>query len=453
MRVSVKISAKKDLSQHMVIVGRSGSGKSMLLQLLAYELIRKSNGNRKYAVCVIDPHGDLGRACMSFAIQDKARLVYLSSAINREANTPQGQDYTCVFNPFMSDGSPEMRYLLTETLTESLCELLIDANLTVQMLSIVRPCIATILRLNEIGKVPSLAELARFFLDGQNEDLIALGKTSEVEQHRIFFSHDWYADNLMVSKKSIRVKLSYFLSDPRLANMLNGISTVDVEKAINDGSVIIVNLPKGSGAFTSKVMGKLMFAYIHALMLRRDTIEPHLRKRTYLLVDEFQTLLTSSLASSLAEARKYGLSVILANQSLLQIENTAIRKTIMVNTGIKAVSLTDYQDRITFARELGSGVSAEDIEKLRPLQFYLKRNDGKHQAFKFNVPILSSAYFLSKKGRRELLEYLVYESGQYRLVPPPAPPLSTIPINSTAIPKKQTKNKPTDNDLKPRFSS
>ncbi len=437
----------------MIIAGKTGSGKSMLMQTHLYDLIRKSNSRRQYAVCVIDPHGDLGRACMSFVNQDKTRLIYLSSAINREANTPQGQDYTCVFNPFMSDGTPEMRYLLTETLTDSLCELLVDANLTVQMLSVIRPCIATILRLHEIGKVPSMGELNRFFLEGQNEDLIALGKTSEVEQHRIFFTHDWYGDNLTISKKSIRVKLSYFLSDPRLANMLNGTSTVNIEQALNDGAVIIVNLPKGSGAFTSKVMGKLLLAYIHALMLRRDTIEPHLRKPCFLVVDEFQTMLTASLASSLAETRKYGLSVILATQSLMQIENAVIRKTIMVNTGIKAVSLTDYQDRVTFARELGSSVTPEDIEKLRPLQFYLKRNDGRHQAFKFDVPILSKAFFLSKKSKKELLDYIVYESGQYRLVPPPAPPLtSSTPVNY--IPKeqkKQTKNKPTDSGLKPRF--
>lgn len=439
----------------MVCVGRSGSGKSMLLQTLAYDLIRKSNGTRKFGVVIVDPHGDLGRACMSFVIQDKTRLKYLSSAINREAGTKQ--NYTCVFNPFMSDGSPEMRYLLTETLTDSLCELLVDANLTVQMLSIIRPCIATILRLHEKGKIPSLAELNRFFLEGQNEDLIALGKTSEVEQHRVFFTHEWYNDNLSISKKSIRVKLSYFLSDPRLANMLYGTSTVEIEQALDEGAVVILNLPKGSGAFTSKVMAKLTFAYIHALMLRRDTIEPKLRKQCFLIVDEFQTMLTASLASSLAETRKYGLSVILATQSLMQIESTAIRKTIMVNTGIKAVSLTDYQDRVTFARELGTGVSAEDIEKLRPLQFYLKRNDGKHQAFKFNVPILSSAYFLSKRNKKALLDYLVYESGQYRPVPPPppAPPLPTSTPVSFAPKghKKQPKSTTTENGLKPRFNT
>lgn len=450
MRVSVRISAKKDLSGHVLIVGRTGSGKSVLSKQLIYSLVLQSNENRKHAVMVIDPHGDLARDCLFFAINNRNsnRLIYLSSAINREADTGDSV-YSCVFNPFVSDGSSEMIFLLTETLTECLCELLTDATLTTQMISVIRPCIATVLRSPD----PSLATLNRFFLEGYNADLIELGKTSDVEQHRIFFSKEWNAEHLRVSKNSIRVKLSYFLSDQRLANMLNGKPTVNIEQALNDGAFIILNLPKGSGSFTSKVMGKLMIAYIHALMLRRDALEPSERVPCYLIVDEFGSIVTASLSSSLAEARKYGLSCILANQSLMQIENTAIRKTIAVNTGLKVVGLTDYQDRVTFSRELGKEVSAEDLEKLRPLQFYLKRNDGRHKAFKFNASILPRTFFLTKKEKKDLLKWIVYESGQYRLVMPPAPPIPTMneTVNTVKGKKKQPLNSSTNEGLKPKF--
>lgn len=160
----------------------------------------------KHAVMVVDPHSDLARACMSFAIQDKRRLIYLSSSINSELNT--GKEYTCCLNPMSYDGSAEMRYLLTETLTEHLCELLADATLTTQMISIIRPCLATVLRLPEEQR--TLATLARFFREGDNQDLIDFGKTSEVEQHRVFF-HRWSIDeHLKVSKNSLAVKLGFF---------------------------------------------------------------------------------------------------------------------------------------------------------------------------------------------------------------------------------------------------
>lgn len=445
MRVSVRLSAKKDLSAHGLVVGRSGSGKSVLLMTLAYFLIRMSNGNRKHSVFIIDPHGDLGRACLHFAINDRKRLYYLSTAINREAGTTT--DYTCTFNPFISDGSAEMRYLLTETLTQSLSELLVDAQLTTQMISIIRPCIATVLRHPQ----PSLSLLNRFFMDGHNLDLVELGKTSEIEQHRIFFEHDFFNENLRLSMRSIRTKLSFFLSDQRLANMLNGSNTVDIPKAIDSGSVIILNLPQGSGVFASKVMAKLMLAYLNAVLMRRDGVELKNRVPLYLILDEAGTYATTALAEGLAQSRKWGLSCLLAVQSLKQIESTILRKTISVNTGLKACGLTDYEDRVTLSKEMG--LHATDLEKLCPLQFYLKRNDGLAKPFKVDLSILSKAYFLSKKEQKELLHWLVYESGQYVPVPPPAPPTNSYNVNKT--PPKSKKNTgntiPPHDGLKPAF--
>lgn len=390
---------------------------------------------------VLDPHGDLGRSVMSFAMQDRKRLYYLSSAINREADVPKGQEYSFVFNPFISD--PEMHINLTETLTECLCELLQEATLTPQMISVLKPCIATVLRLREIGKIPSIAELNRFFLDGQADDLVALGKISPVEQHRIFFTYEWNNDNLQISKKSIRVKLSYLLSDPRLANMLSGESTFPLEKAIEDGAVIVWNLPKGSGVNSSKVMLKFLNAFLYALMLKRDIQEPDARRQIYVIADEFQSYVSPSISNSMAELRKYKLSLVLATQSLMQIPDTIIRKTISVNAGLKAIGMTDHADRQAMAKEIGHGIDAEDIEKLRTLQFYLKRNDGKHQPLKFDVPVLNSTYFLTKKEKKALLHWLVYESGQYRLVPPPHP----LPSEQFANPSNNRR----DGGLKPAF--
>lgn len=449
MRVNVYISARRDLAKHGLIVGGSGSGKTSLLSVLAYQLILASNLTRKFSVMLIDPHSDWARACMSFAMLDRSRLYYLSSSINSEAKTDK--EYTFVFNPFHYDGSAEMRYLLTETLTENLCELLQDATLTAQMISVIRPCIATVLRLPPAQR--SFNTLARFFREGDNLDLIEFGRTSEVEQHRIFFSR-WHTDtHLSISKNSLAVKLGFFLSDPKLALMLNGNSTIDLEQAINAGSVIILNLPEGSGSFATKVMGKLMLAYLHALMMRRHTLEPSQRRPLYLLLDEF-SFVTPSLGTLLAQARKWGLSVTIAGQSLGQISDTTLRKTIMVNTGLKAVGLTDYQDRAAFAKEMG--ISDEDLEALRPLQFILKRNDGAFEALKLEVPFLHPSQFLSKKDKQALLDWLVYDSGQYVPVQPapPATPSSDTynKAFSTKAQKKQPKQTPpSTNGLKPAF--
>lgn len=105
-----------------------------------------------------------------------------------------------------------------------------------------------------------------------------------------------------------------------------------------------------------------MIAYIHCIVLRRDAQLPKDRKPIFMFI------------ASTAEARKYKLSLILAHQSLKQISNAEIRKTIMVNTRLKALSMTDHEDRLTFSKEMG--VTVDALNKLKPLQFAVKKNEG-----------------------------------------------------------------------------
>ena len=384
--------------------------------------------------------------------------MYISSSINKEIENFKKDDniYTTVINPFDHDGKEDTINILSQELADALIELLSDTsyNFTPQMQAIIRPCISTVLR----SKNPCINELKRFMLDGQNSDLVELGKQSNNAQHRDFFLNDFHIEEYRLTKKSIRTKLTYFLGDQILSNMLNGKSTVNIEKCLDEGKIIIFNLPKGSGKFTSSVFGRLMIAYIHSIILRRDNLPREKRKQLFFFIDEFQNYITSSLASNLAEARKYGLSLVLATQSLKMIENTAIRKAVMVNTGIKAISQTDYEDRSTFAKELG--MKAEDLESLRPMQFYVK-NDVGQEPFKIQVPILSKEHYLLDLEKKNFLQYIVYDSKQYTVIPLNQP-INIIdgkiieesenkPPTEKVVKQKPKKENPFDDDLRPAF--
>jgi type IV secretory pathway VirB4 component len=447
--LSVRIS-KDSLARHFLIVGATGAGKSLLMQGMFYDLVRTSQKKRQHSVVLIEPHGDFSSKIAFARIIDRDRLVYISSTINREAKT---EGYTCVVNPFENDGSEDMRYLLTTELTSAIAELLSDTStpLTVQMTMLLRNCISVTLR----SKEPSLETLCRFFLDkdGHNADLLELGKQSTNPLERTFFTHDIYSQQYALTKNSIRTKLLYFLSDSLLFGMLCGKSTVNIEQCLQQGKVIIFQIPKGASKFVSSVFGRLMIAYLNTLMLRREAIEPAHRLAVYLFIDEFQTLLTSSLASSLQEVRKYRLAIILATQSLKQIDSTTLKKTIMVNTGIKAISLSDHEDRVAFSHEMG--VTVDDLSKLQPLQFMVKKNDGKSQAFRFKVSIPSNHLFLQGKEKQELLDYLIHQSGTYVKLPPPPPAPPPIPEivkpPKQGQPKKNSKDDNPFNGQKPAF--
>lgn len=414
---------------------------------------------------LLDPHGDLAKNVLKFSHNtDMKRIVYISSSINKEIKSinPNEEKLTAVINPFDHDGQEDTINILSQELADAIIELLAETshNLTPQMQAIIRPCITTVLR----SPNPSINELKRFMLDGQNEDLIELWKRSPNPNHRDFFTNDFHIDEYRITKKSIRTKLTYFLADPTLFNMLNGKSTVNIEKCLNEGKIIIFNLPKGSWKFTSSVFWRLMIAYIHSIILRRDNLPREKRKQLFFFIDEFQNYITSSLAWNLAEARKYGLSVILASQSLKQIDNTILRKTVMVNTGIKAISQTDYEDRSSFAKEMG--LKTTEIEKLKPLQFYIK-NDLGQVPFKIQVPILGKEYYMTDQNTKRLLRFLAFHSRQYIKIPkiplatpPPPPPKEERKSNlnysgnkfSSHINKSNNrKDDPFDNNLKPAF--
>jgi ABC-type dipeptide/oligopeptide/nickel transport system ATPase component len=135
--------------KHFFICGASGSGKSVLMQSMFYDQIRTS-AKREHSQILIEPHGDFSGKIAFARIIDKERLVFISSGntINRDAHT---EGITGIFNPFLNDGSEEMRYCLTHELTNAIAELLESSQhatqfgITVQMATLLSPAIAVTL--------------------------------------------------------------------------------------------------------------------------------------------------------------------------------------------------------------------------------------------------------------------------------------------------------------------
>lgn len=394
----------------------------------------------------VDIHGDTARTLLNYVHnKDRDRVVYISSAINREAGTTE--TYTAVINPFeVPEQSVEAKAIYSNEIADALTELLESASnsynsVSVNMSLLLRAAIFTVI----CSDSPSLGTLCRMYLDkdGQNADLLELGRNSPIPMYRQFFQYDWDSPQLNITKAAVRNKLLYFMADPMLSLMLNGKSTIDLSQCLQDGKLVIINVPQAAGKFTSGVVSRLCIAFINAIMLRREGIDIKLRKPCYLYLDEFQEIATKSLIGSLSGCRKFGLHCILATQATSSLSKD-VKNASMVNAGIKMVGLLDHTGKVEFSKELE--VPMDTLNKLQAMQFMVKKNDGKHTAFKFQVPILGRRYSLSKTERKELLDYLVYQSGIYVKAPlessaPPAPP-------SDGLPKRETEVKGTTNRKK-----
>ena len=120
-------------------------------------------------------------------------------------------------------------------------------------------------------------------------------------------------------------------------------TTIDFRKIMDEEKTILINLAKGVLRTNSFLLGALFVAKIQMAAMSRVDLRPSERTPFYFYVDEFQNYATLSFAEIMSEARKYGLSLILAHQSLVQLDQQ-LRDIILGNAKNFVVYRCDRQD-------------------------------------------------------------------------------------------------------------
>jgi hypothetical protein len=250
--------------------------------------------------------------------------------------------------------------------------------------------------------------------DDNNQDLIQLGLRNPNPVHRDFFKR---FDNSLINgtKSGLYFRLMKFLGDIYLRQTLLGKSTVDIKKEMNEGKVVICNFSKGMmGKESGRLIGKLFLALIQGYASERegqDYIKP-----TFVFVDEMQNYVTPSIKDIMAESRKYGVHMILANQVLGQNMSSKLLNLIMSNTAIKMCGDVDPKS----AKGMGESMSLKlkDFETLRKFHFFsYNRENKKAGTIKMKVPdnlvAIKPPYYATKKALKDYFLWLAHDSGYY----------------------------------------
>jgi hypothetical protein len=138
-------------------------------------------------------------------------------------------------------------------------------------------------------------------------------------------------------------------------------STIDLQKAMDEGKIILLNLSQGKlGEDNAALLGAMTITKIQLAAMNRVTQKEEDRKDFYLYVDEFQNFATSSFVKILSEARKYRLNLILANQYIGQIPED-VRAAIFGNAGTMMSFLIGAEDSSFMAKEFGERFKEEDL--------------------------------------------------------------------------------------------
>lgn len=344
-----------DRLQHLYAVGKTGTGKSTLIETLASQDVEQGNG-----FVLLDPHGESARA-----IGYKVRQLGRTDVIDFNASDAL---QLLAFNPLM-DIRTEDRPRAATGLLDAFKKLWSDSW---------GPRLEHILRnsLFVLLDQPSatLADILRLLSDPtyRREALTHV----ENLQVREFWLKEYsaYPDRFRTEAIApIQNKVGAFLANPILHRILcQPRNDINIRQIMDEGKVLIVNLAKGRiGEDASALLGSLLIAMIGSEALGRADIPEHERRDFFVYIDEFQTFTTLSLANMLAELRKYHVGLVLANQYLAQLD-PAIQEAVLGNAGTLISFRVGVSDAEILAKEFYPTFSVNDLINLPNHHMYLK---------------------------------------------------------------------------------
>jgi hypothetical protein len=346
---------KDDRRRHMYIIGKTGMGKSTILENMIVSDINKGKG-----VAIIDPHGDLADSILNFIPKSRTNDVMIFN--------PSDSDFPVSFN-MLECKIPEQRYLVASGLL-GVFKKMFGESWGPRLEHILRN---TILALTE-NPGTTILGIMRMLTDDKYRKQIL--KKVEDPMVKSFWRDEfgkWNDKQKAESVSPIQNKVGQFLSSPVIRNIFGQPkSSVDLRFLMDKEKIIIINLSKGKiGDDNSSLLGSMMITKFQLDAMSRADIAEKDRKDFYLYVDEFQNFATDSFAVILSEARKYKLNLTMANQYIDQMPDE-VKAALFGNVGTLMTCQLGAEDAEIFSKQFSENVSANDIVNLPKYQCYIK---------------------------------------------------------------------------------
>ena len=344
-----------DRRSHMYIIGKTGTGKSTLLETMARQDIVNGNG-----LALLDPHGDLvERLVASVPTERKRDLIYF--------NVPDTTQ-SLGFNP-LEGVPPASRPLAASNMLEAFKKIWID-SWGPRLEHILRNALLALLDQPEA----TLADVLRL-LDDKNFRQRAAERVANppVRQFWLKEYESYPARFRAEAIAPVQNKVGAFLANPILRNILTQPkSDFDLRQVVDDGKILLVNLAKGRlGEDAAALLGALLVSRLGLAALSRADTPESVRRDFHLYLDEFQSFTTLSLATMLSELRKYHVGLVLAHQYLSQLD-PQVRDAVLGNVGTMITCRVGSTDAELLEQEFGPEFSRRDLVRLPNYTIYIK---------------------------------------------------------------------------------
>lgn len=381
-----------DRRRHMYLIGKTGMGKSTMLENMIVADIKAGHG-----VAVVDPHGDLVEKIVDYIPSSRINdVIYFN---------PADSDFPIAFN-IIEVTDPSHQHLVASGLVGVFKKIYAE-SWGPRLEYVLRNAILALL--DYPGS--TLLGIMRILVDKDYRKKVIEKVKDPVVRSFWVDEYAKYPDKFATEAIApIQNKVGQFLSNSLIRNIVGQVkSAIDMRDIMDNQKILLVNLAKGRvGEDTAALLGAMMITKLQMAAMERIDIPEKERKDFYLYVDEFQNFATDSFANILSEARKYRLNLIIAHQYIEQL-NEVVRPAVFGNVGTIILFRIGAKDAEELESEFTPRFTIEDLVNLKKFDIYLKLMIDGVSSDPFSATTLPPLRDDEKTGNREKMIRVTHE--------------------------------------------
>jgi len=379
-----------DRRRHFYCIGKTGMGKSNLMENMAIQDIQAGRG-----IAYVDPHGEGAEKLLDFIPPERINdVIYFN---------PADLDYPIAFN-VMEKVDFRYRHLVAGGLMGVFKKVWPDVW-SARMEYILNNAILALLEYPDA----TLLGVNRMLADPEYREKVVSKVTDPIVKAFWQVEFAKYSQRYeQEATAAIQNKVGQFISNPLIRNLIGQVkSTIDMRDIMDNRKIFIMDLSKGRiGEDNSRLLGALLITKLQLAAMSRVDIPEDDRQDFYLYVDEFQNFATESFANILSEARKYRLNIILGHQYIAQLgtgQEAKVRDAVFGNVGTIVVFRVGAEDAEFLEREFTPTFIAEDLVNLPKYNVYLKLMIDGVAGHPFSAQVIPPAVPLVESNKEKII--------------------------------------------------
>lgn len=346
---------REDRRRHLYVVGKSGTGKSKMLELLVGSDIKAGHG-----LAVLDPHGDLVDNILRLVPEERKNDVILFD--------PSDTQFPIAFNP-LEKVDDKFKMQITIGFID-IFKKLFGNNWSDRLEHVLR---YTTLALLDSPNTSVLSILKMLTDKNYRQTIVARIQDSVVKNFWVNEFAGWSEKFDSEAITPLLNKVGQLVSTNMVRNIIGQPkNSFNIRDIMDNKKILLMKVSKGLlGEENAGLIGAMIITKIYQAAMARADMHQEDRQDFYFYVDEFQNFATDTFAEILSEARKYRLCLTIAHQYIGQLSDK-IKKTVFGNVGSIVSFRVGAEDAVALAEEYTPIFNVRDIINLGVREFYLK---------------------------------------------------------------------------------